>query len=248
MRRDAEPGHQRTGARPGQPSAGSGTCPRHRQLLNRGGCPGRPGPLSPGRRPQRGGSGRTAASTGDLPADRGRRSRRHLRRSGRPSLSVPIIHPSCRLRTSWQRENSPDHVLDRSGEPGRQRGIRAGTAGRAPSADPYRPRTPAATQTWRQPPCRSPRSSLSPGTPPPWQFRGEIDICTVPDLRDSLRHAIQTASRGADVLVDLSAVTFINARGLTALVEAEAYASVEESSWCSPACPQASPGSWRSPG
>jgi anti-sigma B factor antagonist len=56
--------------------------------------------------------------------------------------------------------------------------------------------------------------------------RGEIDIYTAPELRGGLRHAVQAASRGADVLVDLSTVTFIDARGLTALVEAEAYASV----------------------
>jgi len=55
---------------------------------------------------------------------------------------------------------------------------------------------------------------------------GEIDICTAPQLRGSLRSAVRAAGRGTLVMVDLSAVSFIDARGLTTLVEAEAYASV----------------------
>jgi anti-sigma B factor antagonist len=56
--------------------------------------------------------------------------------------------------------------------------------------------------------------------------RGEIDICTAPDLRDGLRDAVQAATRGTVIMVDLSAVSFTDSRGLTALVEAEAYAHV----------------------
>jgi anti-sigma B factor antagonist len=56
--------------------------------------------------------------------------------------------------------------------------------------------------------------------------RGEIDVCTAPDLRDGLRSAVHAVTRGTAVKVDLSAVSFIDSRGLTALVEAEAYASV----------------------
>jgi anti-sigma B factor antagonist len=56
--------------------------------------------------------------------------------------------------------------------------------------------------------------------------RGEIDIYTVPDLQDCLRLAVQGDPPGAVVTVDLSEVSFIDSRGLTALVEAEAYASV----------------------
>jgi anti-sigma B factor antagonist len=55
---------------------------------------------------------------------------------------------------------------------------------------------------------------------------GEIDVSTAPDLRDGLRNAVHAATRGTAVMVDLSAVSFIDSRGLTALVEAEAYASV----------------------
>jgi anti-sigma B factor antagonist len=56
--------------------------------------------------------------------------------------------------------------------------------------------------------------------------RGEIDIYTAAGLRDSLRSTVRAATQGTVVMVDLSAVTFIESRGLTTLVEAEAYASV----------------------
>jgi anti-sigma B factor antagonist len=56
--------------------------------------------------------------------------------------------------------------------------------------------------------------------------RGEIDICTAPDLRDGLRDAVHAATRGTVVMADLSAVRFIDSCGLTTLVEAEAYAAV----------------------
>jgi anti-sigma B factor antagonist len=56
--------------------------------------------------------------------------------------------------------------------------------------------------------------------------RGEIDICTAPDLRDGLRDAVRAATRGTVVTADLSAVSFIDSCGLTTLVEAEAYATV----------------------
>ena len=65
-----------------------------------------------------------------------------------------------------------------------------------------------------------------PGDPGCLAVFGEIDICTAPGLRGGLRGAVQAAPRGAAVMVDLSAVNFIDARGLSALVEAEAYASV----------------------
>lgn len=56
--------------------------------------------------------------------------------------------------------------------------------------------------------------------------RGEIDICTAPDLRNGLRDAVHAATRGTVVMADLSAVRFIDSCGLTTLVEAEAYAAV----------------------
>jgi anti-anti-sigma factor len=56
--------------------------------------------------------------------------------------------------------------------------------------------------------------------------RGEIDIYTSPVLRGSLHGAVHSATPGAVITVDLSAVEFIDARGLTTLVEAEAYATV----------------------
>jgi anti-sigma B factor antagonist len=67
-----------------------------------------------------------------------------------------------------------------------------------------------------------------PGDPGCLTLHGEIDIYTAPELRDSLRRAVQTARGRTAVMVDLSEVSFIDARGLMALVEAEAYASVRK--------------------
>jgi anti-sigma B factor antagonist len=60
------------------------------------------------------------------------------------------------------------------------------------------------------------------------RLRGEIDIYTAPALRDALRAAAEAvASRpDATVTVDLSAVSFIDGRGVSTLVAAEAYACV----------------------
>jgi anti-sigma B factor antagonist len=65
-----------------------------------------------------------------------------------------------------------------------------------------------------------------PGDPCSLAVCGEIDIYTAPHLEVGLRHAVLSASPGAAITADLSAVSFIDARGLTALVEAEAYAIV----------------------
>jgi anti-sigma B factor antagonist len=58
--------------------------------------------------------------------------------------------------------------------------------------------------------------------------RGEIDICTAPALHEALCAAAEAAVRrpAAMLTVDLSAVSFIDARGLSALIVAEAYACV----------------------
>jgi anti-anti-sigma factor len=64
------------------------------------------------------------------------------------------------------------------------------------------------------------------GKPGCFAVCGEIDIYTVPDLQDALRRAVQAAAPGAAIMVDLSAVGFIDVRGLAALVEADAYACV----------------------
>ncbi|HXL96014.1 MAG TPA: STAS domain-containing protein [Streptosporangiaceae bacterium] len=65
-----------------------------------------------------------------------------------------------------------------------------------------------------------------PGNPRSLAGCGEIDVYTAPDLKNSLRLAVQGDPPGAAVTVDLSAVSFIDARGLMTLMEAEAYASV----------------------
>jgi anti-anti-sigma factor len=65
-----------------------------------------------------------------------------------------------------------------------------------------------------------------PGNPGFLVVSGEIDLCTVPHLQGCLRRAVRAAPSGAAVMVDLSAVRFIDGRGLAALVEAEAYACV----------------------
>jgi anti-sigma B factor antagonist len=57
---------------------------------------------------------------------------------------------------------------------------------------------------------------------------GEVDIYTAPELRGSLFSAIETAAAASTVAVtvELSSVSFIDARGLRVLVVAEAYACV----------------------
>lgn len=60
------------------------------------------------------------------------------------------------------------------------------------------------------------------------KLRGEIDIYTAPALHDALRAAAEAVARrpGATVTVDLSAVSFIDGRGMSTLAAAEAYACV----------------------
>jgi anti-anti-sigma factor len=53
--------------------------------------------------------------------------------------------------------------------------------------------------------------------------RGEIDLNTAPTLERSLRTAID-ASTGNDLVIDLSKVAFMDARGLTVLVRIRQYA------------------------
>lgn len=57
---------------------------------------------------------------------------------------------------------------------------------------------------------------------------GEVDIQTAPDLHGSLCRAVEMAAgqAGAVVTVDLSAVSFIDGRGLGVLAVADAYACV----------------------
>jgi anti-anti-sigma factor len=57
---------------------------------------------------------------------------------------------------------------------------------------------------------------------------GEVDLCTAPDLHDTLCRAVDTAigEFRAVITVDLSSVTFIDARGLNVLAVSEAYACV----------------------
>jgi anti-sigma B factor antagonist len=51
---------------------------------------------------------------------------------------------------------------------------------------------------------------------------GEIDICTAPAVTAYLLDAADTSSNdGSDLVVDLSAVTFMDASGLTALLRAD---------------------------
>lgn len=49
---------------------------------------------------------------------------------------------------------------------------------------------------------------------------GEIDIATAPALAEALRARLEAAGPGAELIVDLAAVTFIDARGLAVLLEA----------------------------
>jgi anti-anti-sigma factor len=49
---------------------------------------------------------------------------------------------------------------------------------------------------------------------------GEIDIATVPALAEALQSRARAAGPGTDLIADLAAVTFIDARGLAALLEA----------------------------
>lgn len=50
---------------------------------------------------------------------------------------------------------------------------------------------------------------------------GEIDICTVPALRAYLLNAADSSANGGDLVVDLSAVPFIDICGLTELLRAD---------------------------
>jgi anti-anti-sigma factor len=49
---------------------------------------------------------------------------------------------------------------------------------------------------------------------------GEIDIASAPALGEALQFRAQTAEPRTDLIADLTAVTFIDARGLAALLEA----------------------------
>jgi anti-sigma B factor antagonist len=67
------------------------------------------------------------------------------------------------------------------------------------------------------------------GKPSRLAVSGEIDIYTAPDVHNALCRAADlavSAGSGSAVTVDLSGVTFIDARGLVTLVVAEAYAYV----------------------
>jgi anti-anti-sigma factor len=57
---------------------------------------------------------------------------------------------------------------------------------------------------------------------------GEVDLCTAPDLHDTLCRAVDAAigEHRAVITVDLSAVTFIDGRGLNVLAVSEAYGHV----------------------
>lgn len=59
---------------------------------------------------------------------------------------------------------------------------------------------------------------------------GEVDIHTASDLHGSLYRAVDVAAEAAHAVVnvDLSAVSFIDARGLTALASAGTYARERE--------------------
>jgi anti-anti-sigma factor len=52
--------------------------------------------------------------------------------------------------------------------------------------------------------------------------RGELDLCTVPELQARLTAAIDNGS--IDVVVDISGVDFCDCRGFRALVDATGYA------------------------
>lgn len=49
---------------------------------------------------------------------------------------------------------------------------------------------------------------------------GEIDIATVPAMTEAMQSRLKAATPSSDLIVDLTAVTFIDARGLAALLEA----------------------------
>jgi anti-anti-sigma factor len=86
-----------------------------------------------------------------------------------------------------------------------------------------RPRPPPGAEAAMRPQLTIVQLSGSPGS---LAVCGEVDIHTVPDLRGSLHGAVHAASPGTVITVDLSAVSFIDACGLTTLVEADAYSSV----------------------
>jgi hypothetical protein len=76
-----------------------------------------------------------------------------------------------------------------------------------------------------------------PARPQPRRGAGDIDLATAPDLHTHLCAAIDAmiSNAGGVVIVDLSAVTFMDASGLTALIRAEARA-------CGRGCPPAPEG------
>ncbi len=65
---------------------------------------------------------------------------------------------------------------------------------------------------------------------------GEIDLATVPMLRETIRQLMSTAD-GA-VMIDLSGVTFMDCQGVTALVEAAGRARVQGIQLCAVASPR----------
>jgi anti-anti-sigma factor len=68
----------------------------------------------------------------------------------------------------------------------------------------------------------------NPDEPDTLLVSGEVDLCTAPNLHDTLCRAVDTAVKepGTAITVDLSSVTFIDARGLNVLAVSEAYACV----------------------
>ena len=57
------------------------------------------------------------------------------------------------------------------------------------------------------------------GTPPRVGVRGEIDLLHAPDLRACLEEALKT--QPAEIVVDMTRLTFIDSSGLNALIFAE---------------------------
>src|SRR5690349_16666329 len=93
---------------------------------------------------------------------------------------------------------------------------------RADAGPKPRPRVPDRTETAVL------RVAVCPGSPLVVELRGEIDIQSVPGLRDELLRVIRHC--GPELALDLAGVTFMDCAGLNVLLATRRRAQLEESS------------------
>jgi anti-sigma B factor antagonist len=85
-----------------------------------------------------------------------------------------------------------------------------------------RPRVPDRSET------ADLRVTVCPGSPLVVEIRGDIDIQSAPELRDELLRVIRR--RGAQLALDLAAVTFLDCAGLNVLLATRRRAQLEDGS------------------